>query len=82
MSTGYCHYTRKRLSTNIFDIIKLKILFHLNCDSPKYIAKLFSLNKVADFPEPAAQIFNFGLEILYNWTAQWLVEFNPFKTDL
>ena len=38
------HHTRERLSTNIFDIMKLKILFHLNCDSPKYIAKLISLS--------------------------------------
>ena len=35
--------TPKRLSTYIFDIMKLKILFLLNCESPKYIAKLFSL---------------------------------------
>ena len=27
----------------IFDIMKLKILIHLNCDSTKYIAKLISL---------------------------------------
>ena len=38
------HHTRKRLSANIFDIMKLKILFHLNCDSPKHIAKLISLS--------------------------------------
>ena len=44
MSTGYSHRTRKRLSTNSFDIMKLKILFHLNCDSQKYIAKLISLS--------------------------------------
>ena len=44
MWTGYCHHTRKRLSTNIFDIMKLKFLFHLNSDSPKYISKLFSLS--------------------------------------
>ena len=44
MSTGYCHRTLKRLSTNIFDTMKLKNLFHLGCDSPKYIAKLISLS--------------------------------------
>ena len=41
MLTGYCHCTRKCLLTNIFDIMKLKFLFYLKCDSPKYIAKLF-----------------------------------------
>ena len=44
MMTTYCHCTRKDLSTNIFDIMKFKILFQLNCDSPKYIAKLISLS--------------------------------------
>ena len=36
--------SHERLSTYIFDIMKLKILFLLNCESPKYIAKLFSLS--------------------------------------
>ena len=44
MSTCKCHRTRVPLSTYIFDIMKLKILFLLNCESPKYIAKLFSLS--------------------------------------
>ena len=32
------------MSTNIFDTMKLKVLFLLNCESSKYIAKLFSLS--------------------------------------
>ena len=36
--------THTRLSTYIVDIVKLKILFLLNGESPKYIAKLFSLS--------------------------------------
>ena len=44
MSTCYFHHTPKRLSTNIFDIMKVKILFLPNSESPKYIAKLFSLS--------------------------------------
>ena len=44
MSIGLFHLTPKRLSTYIFGIMKLKILFLLNCESPKYIAKLFSLS--------------------------------------
>ena len=34
----------KHLSTYIFDIMKLKILLLLNCESPKCIASLFSLS--------------------------------------
>ena len=41
MLTGYFHHTRKRLSTYIFDIMKLKILYLLYCEFTKYIAKLF-----------------------------------------
>ena len=44
MSLNQCHRTRKRLSTHIFDIMKLEILIHLNCNSPKYIAKLINLS--------------------------------------
>ena len=44
MSLGKCHRTRKPLSTYIIDIMKLKILLHLNFGSPKYIAKLISLS--------------------------------------
>ena len=36
--------TRERLSTYSFDTMKLKVLFFLNCESSKYIAKLFSLS--------------------------------------
>ena len=32
------------MSTYIFDTMKLKVLFLLNCESPEYIAKLFSLS--------------------------------------
>ena len=38
-----CQPAIERLSTNIFDTMKLKVLFLLNYESPKYIAKLFSL---------------------------------------
>ena len=44
MSTCLCHRPRERLSTYIFDTKKLKVLFLLNCESSKYIAKLFSLS--------------------------------------
>ena len=43
MLYGQCHGTHKHLSTYIFDIMKLKILVLLNCEAPKYVAKLFSL---------------------------------------
>ena len=36
--------TRERLSTYSFDTMKLKVLFLLNCESSKYIAKLFYLS--------------------------------------
>ena len=44
MLTAYFNHTRERLLTYIFDIMKLKIPFLLNGESPKYIAKLFSLS--------------------------------------
>ena len=34
----------------IFDIMKLKILFLLNRESPKFIAKLISLSIYSDLP--------------------------------
>ena len=43
MSTGLCHGSRKRLSTYFFDIMKLKILFLLNCESQSILLKLLSL---------------------------------------
>ena len=36
---------------------------------------------VVDFPGSAAQILNLDLERLYNWAVQWLVKFNPIKTE-
>ena len=44
MSTCECHRIRERLSTYIFDTMKLKVLFLFNCESSKNIAKLFSLS--------------------------------------
>ena len=32
------------MTTYIFGTMELKVLFHLNCESSKYIAKLFSLS--------------------------------------
>ena len=40
-----------------------------------------SLYIVVDFPDSAAQILNLDLERLYNWAVQWLVKFNPIKTE-
>ena len=36
---------------------------------------------IDDFPDSAAQILNLDLERLFNWTGQWLVKFNPIKTE-
>ena len=36
---------------------------------------------IVDFPDSAAQILNLDLERLYNWAVQWLVKFNPIKTE-
>ena len=36
---------------------------------------------IEDFPDSAAQIRNLDLERLYEWAVQWLVRFNPNKTD-
>ena len=36
---------------------------------------------VVDFPDSAEQILNLDLERLYNWAVQWLVKFNPIKTE-
>ena len=47
MPTCLFHRILERLSTYIFDTMKLKVLFLLNCESPKYIAKLFSLSIVS-----------------------------------
>ena len=44
MSTCLCHRIRERLSTYIFDNMIFEVLFCLNCESSKYIAKLFSLS--------------------------------------
>ena len=40
-----------------------------------------SLYIIVDFPDSAAQILNLDLERLYNWAVQWLVKFNPIKTE-
>ena len=40
-----------------------------------------SLYISVDFPDSAAQILNLDLERLYNWAVQWLVNFNPIKTE-
>ena len=34
-----------------------------------------------DFPDSAARILNLDQEILYEWAVQWLVRFNPTKTE-
>ena len=36
---------------------------------------------IVDFPDSAAQIRNLDLARLYEWAVQWLVRFNPNKTD-
>ena len=36
---------------------------------------------IIDFPDSAAQILNLDLERLYEWAVQWLVRFNPNKTE-
>ena len=33
------------------------------------------------FPDSAAQILNLDLERLYEWAVQWVVTFNPTKTE-
>ena len=40
-----------------------------------------SLYIIVDFPDSVAQILNLDLERLYNWAVQWLVKFNPIKTE-
>ena len=40
-----------------------------------------SLYIILDFPDSAAQILNLDLERLYEWAVQWLVRFNPNKTE-
>ena len=40
-----------------------------------------SLYIIVDFPDSAAQILNVDLERLYEWAVQWLVRFNPNKTE-
>ena len=40
-----------------------------------------SLYIIVDFPDSAAQILNLDLERLYEWAMQWLVRFNPNKTE-
>ena len=40
-----------------------------------------SLYIIVDFPDSAAQILILDLERLYNWAVQWLVKFNPIKTE-
>ena len=49
ISTCKCRRSRERLSTYIFETMKLKVLFLLNCESSKYIAKLFSLSIDSQF---------------------------------
>ena len=40
-----------------------------------------SLYIIVDFPDSAAQILNLDLERLCEWAVQWLVRFNPNKTE-
>ena len=40
-----------------------------------------SLYIIVDFPDSAAQILNLNLERLFNWAVQWLVTFNPIKSE-
>ena len=40
-----------------------------------------SLYIIVDFPDSAAQILNVDLERIYKWAVQWLVRFNPNKTE-
>ena len=40
-----------------------------------------SLCIIVEFPDSAAQILNLDIERLYNWAVQWLVKFNPIKTE-
>ena len=40
-----------------------------------------SLYIIVDFPDSAAQILNLDLERLYIWAVQWIVKFNPIKTE-
>ena len=40
-----------------------------------------SLYIIVDFPDSAAQILNVDLERIYEWAVQWLVRFNPNKTE-
>ena len=40
-----------------------------------------SLYISVDFPDSAAGILNLELERLYEWAVQWLVRFNPNKTE-
>ena len=73
MSTGYCHRNGKRLSTNFFDIMKFKILFHLNCDSPKYIAKLISLSMfISKLSRSQFSMENCSSRILDQKNQNWL----------
>ena len=49
MLTCQCFRTRERLSTYIFDTMRLKVQYRLNCELSKAIAKLFSLSIYAKF---------------------------------
>ena len=40
-----------------------------------------SLYIIVDFPDSVAKILHLDLERLYNWAVQWLVKFNPIKTE-
>ena len=51
----YC----ERLSTYIFDTTQLKVIFLLNCESSKYIAKLFSLSIYLLFVFSCSQYWHF-----------------------
>ena len=47
----------------------------------RLVADDTSLYIIVDFPDSAAQILNVDLERIYEWAVQWLVRFNPNKTE-
>ena len=58
MSICKCYRTRERLSRYINDTMNFKVIFVLNCESSKYIAKLFSLSIVLGAQKNQEKLFS------------------------
>ena len=79
MHISWCA-SRLRLRSFLFLIYIKDIVRTLNC-SVRLFADNTSLYVIVENPINAANILNSNLSSMHAWSEQWLVNFNPLKTD-